>query len=425
MRSTERTKVSTPSSRRMALCIVVSVTACSSASAPADRSTLTGDAGAQRDDDLSSSAGSTAQHEPTIAVTAGGRVLVTWIAAVGTRANGRPRRVIQFRVSEDRGLTYGTIGTVPVADDQNGGNSWAAAGPGEALYIASGAVRRSEYNAILDVRLLLSRSRGPGMAFETTDVTSAADGEEVRDQPRVEIVGTHVLYSFWAAGPSPAGRFAAALDAHVERWTSLPASGNVRVCRGAGDSIYAVVSDQVMGVTLFRSDTGGATWRPSVVLSAEAGVPTPGGCVASDGGVYVLVPAASPGTTPRGGALVFVHGASDKVEWRTELQGGAWLSDFGVLDGRASVFGYLEASGGVGALGRFIIGPGGAIERSWDELVPNLHVSEAVFDGDAARFQPPWPGDYLGVATTGGRHWVAFTNNYDGVARAALRSLTP
>jgi hypothetical protein len=218
-----------------------------------------GDAGADAagvlsETEISTVAGCTDEHEPTIAVAPDGHVALSFDAYCQNRA----QIISGYRISNDFGATWGPATLMPLpAGDNEEGNSTVAADAQGNLYMAWAA--ESHTATRTDVHVFAAKA-GPGATQFEAPVTvfDPPTGSAV-DSPRIVVTSAglvHVLFAVFSE-ETEAQYLAAAVSTDMTTWSVGPAvsgaagDGNfARVCQAAGSPrIYLVFQSYGLDAT--------------------------------------------------------------------------------------------------------------------------------------------------------------------------------
>lgn len=239
-----------------------------------------GDAPAIELFDISVSETSFREHEPQVIVTPAGRVVVSWLAA---QMDASDYYHINYRVSDDRGETWGPIEEMAQKPDNNiSANATLAQDEDGTVYLAYGSELRTQTDR-QNVRVHLARLAPNEDTFgEPMEVTDPKEPAGIYDQPAITIndAGDWVV-TYGQGSPSLSAAWMAAQrsDDGGETWDKVIPSQAVpnhfqnliHPCKAPGtDRLYLFYLDAEFGLTLWRSEDGGVTWPEDNRVAVQA-----------------------------------------------------------------------------------------------------------------------------------------------------------
>ncbi len=381
-----------------------------------------GDSGAATDAEvvgptvISASADSVREHEGNIAVAGDGRVAVTWLVE-GPGVIG-----VDYRISLDRGATWGDAAALPVPSDNNiaaNASLWARDDGTILVTWASETVGPAGTRS--NVRVWMASSAPGETTFGSPALVTEPGstlGVDLPDLIGLDDGSTLVTYTSYAS-PTGSSEVLAARSTDGTTWERTNATmgdgpgtyGFARTC-AAGERAYLVYTDFATGIFLRSSDDGGATWtHPRLTVQAPAVTdyfPALGaGCVARGDEVWVMYArtmdyaidqrtqqplyshievAHSP---DRGATIDATYSVADPAS------GAAFLAPTMALgaDGTLSVA-YYAGTGDGDTAGSFRY----ALSRDGGRtFAPSTAIDTPLAFG-RSRTSTVWPGDYVGLA---------------------------
>jgi hypothetical protein len=211
------------------------------------------------------------EREAQIAVTGAGRVVVAWMDV-----NPDPEDYfhIAYRVSDDRGATWGDITSIALPEDNNvGANNTLAVGPGGEVWLCWASQLRTPTDRE-NQRVFVARLGADEGSFgEPIQVTDPEIVVGVYDQPAITVTEEgHLVVSVGQASPSLSAVWASMHRSEDggQTWErTIPSQEEapgtyqnlIHPCRAAGsDRIYLFYVDEEIGLALWRSEDAGRTW---------------------------------------------------------------------------------------------------------------------------------------------------------------------
>jgi hypothetical protein len=414
-------------------------------------------------DPLSVVAGSAHEHEPFIAVSPGGRVAVSFTSYLV--AGGI---TVGYRISNDRGATWGPATLVPIPAGHNEqANASVAAGDDGTLYMSWGSEEHTETGRSNQGVYVASSAPGTTSFGAPVLLTNPSVPVAVYDQPRVSVTHAgvvNVTYNQTSAdGITSWLQNARSTDGKTWKLSYVAGPGSedsfrndARFCRPTGDGrLYLMYLDTDVAiyegdiaVALRYSDDDGATWSSPIDVTNEADElildPTAAiGCV-TDGAanvwmVYGVTPVANLGGTNGGGPAASAAVEHTMTEVRLAHSGDSGKT----IDLRSSV---LDTHAGSRAMYPVLVGEGASTldlsyyvgnsdndtkagfrrTRSTDgKTFPPTVPVHSPLTLETNRAVPQWIGDYLGGAFQGGDLFLVFTDNATATPHVALYRTTP
>jgi hypothetical protein len=391
---------------------------------------------------VSTPASSASEDEPSIAVTAQGRVVLAW----DDRMSGSFQ--VAVRVSDDGGQSWAEIQPIPLGADQNvAANTSLSAAPDGTVYLAWGAEKvdlttgvRSKQGVYFATLAPDANAFGPAV-----EVTDQAVDVGVYDQPFIAVTSTGLFlgYSMFPPSLMSAEMVTRFSEDGGKTWSTstLPSSGpqsfmnGVQLCRPAsGDRAYLYVVDGDLGLALWRSDDGGKTWPSHIQLIdqdeyAYLTFMRDGNCVADGDDVWVLYNQSDDAALSnhqkiaRSTNLRLAHSADggQSIESRSEVGDATkgpyfLLSRLALEENGALDVAYYAGSGDGDANASYRWG------RSTDggKTFPSQALRSPV-QFEQSRITAKFLGDYMGLAWKDGRLFSAFVDN-SGVSHIVLHA---
>lgn len=383
---------------------------------------------------------SSSEHEPTVAVTRSGRVVVAWIG------RGTSAYAIGYRISNDGGKTFGVAKELPLPEGFSAGDPVAAADAQDNLWLAWGIVKRDAGGNRIEGHLFANQSAAGSDAFGPPVEVGDPSASVLYDQPRIVARdGGGLLYTYLEyAKDFSASSIVAATSRDGARFSrqtvhaSKSSLGLPFPCEARGGGrLYARFFDSGLGVALHASDDGGATWAVRTRLPEgreveKVGGETPG-CVARGDEVWAMYaiegePATGASSFGTLGAIRLAHSADGgkTIDTRVDVHDPTVgkhfmfpeiaMEESGAID---VVYYAGDRPGDPNArlvLSRSI--DGGASFKATVVKEPNVL--------ETSRVRASWIGDYTGFAWTAPHLWFAYSDNTQGgAAHTALVRITP
>ncbi|MGC4119787.1 MAG: sialidase family protein [Myxococcales bacterium] len=234
---------------------------------------------------LSAVAGSSHEHEASVAVSPGGRVVVSWLSFTGSAYT------VGYRISNDQGASWGPATLVALPPNTNvQANATVAADDTDTLYLAWASAKKTATGARTNLAVWAARSLAGTVSFEAPGrVTPANAAVGVYDLPRIAVTANGVVnIAYTATSTDYASMWIEdATSSDFKSWTSTITAGpgtpnSVRnfphLCRSEGSGrIYLAFWDTDLafyawgnGVALQHSDDEGKTWSQPVAVQQPA-----------------------------------------------------------------------------------------------------------------------------------------------------------
>ncbi|MBI5543115.1 MAG: exo-alpha-sialidase [Deltaproteobacteria bacterium] len=381
---------------------------------------------------LSRASGSLHEHEPMVAVSPGGRVVVSWLARKAAAY------VIGYRISNDRGETWGPATLMSLPPNTNvQANGTVATDEDDNLYLSWGSENVSS-SGRSHVAVYATRSAPGTTAFETPVlVTDPAVTAGVYDLPRIAVGRSgevHVVYIRFSQDLSEA-IVEDAVSTDFSTWSRQVVAGPgtsgstrwyPRICRQQdGDRWFVTYHDTDLGASflgdgigLRYSDDHGETWSDAITINLSS--ETTGiwnDCAARGNDVWILYGLssgeASSTYVPPLTSVRVAHSGDRGATIDERVDVTAWgagavlmypaftVEETGSID--VSFYAGNAADDTSAGLWRVRSAPGGAFDSSALVYSP-VKV-------ETSRSAPTWIGDYTGLAHLEGDLYLAFTNN--------------
>jgi hypothetical protein len=392
---------------------------------------------------ISESPESESEHEAQIVVTNGGRVVVSWL---DQNIDANDYYHVGYRVSDDRGTTWGPVSFIPLdADDNAAFNTTLAADATGTVFLTWAAEYIDTGGQRSHQRVYLAKLAAGEPSFAPpTEMTDPAEVVGAYDQPGIAVMKDGGLLLTYGQFPPDLGSSSVVMHYSGDggkTWTKTtpgaPATAghyqNLAHACVAPDSgrayLYLLDMDNTeTGGLLWRSQDGGKTWDPSDQTPIAApgerfSVPLDGNCVAAGNEVWAVY-----GVTDQ-------IASSQKVPRLTHINiahssdGGATIdARYQVEDAAAGAHYLLPriASEGAGVLDiTYYAGSGSGDTnasyrhaRSTDggkTFGPSVVVRQPILY-DQNRATPTWFGDYMGLTWNGGSLFGAYIDNASGAS---------
>jgi hypothetical protein len=389
--------------------------------------------------DISESDASDREHEPAMVVTDDGRIVVAWLAFV---PDPNDYYHIDYRISDDRGETWGAVQTMPQQPGNNvSANASLDVDADGVVYLAYGSLLRSQTDRE-NVRVhLATLAPGDETFSDPVEVTDPDEAAGIYDQPAITINddGDWVV-TYGQGNPALTATWMAAQRStdEGETWDKVIPSQSVsnhfqnliHPCKAPGtDRLYLFYLDAEHGLTLWRSEDGGRTWpvdqrtavqSPDEDASVSTGLDS--NCVASGDEVWAVY--GLTGSDPGGGQTL---AQLTDVRLAHSSDGGA------TIDSRSTVH---DAGGGTSYLMPHIsLAADGTIDLTYvagdgpdDEAASFRHARSTdgglTFSPSTALVAPvtyeleradeTWFGDYTALAHHDGTLFGAVLDNSSG-----------
>ncbi len=401
---------------------------------------------------ISSSNQSLSEHEASIAITPQGRVVVAWIDFLSTEYH------IAYRISEDRGTTWGANTSIALAPDDNiAANTSLAADAQGTVYLVYGAEHVDGAGVRSNQRVYLAQAPPGDPGFGTPkEVTDPKLAVGVYDQPNIAISNSGTLILSYGQAPPDLSTLAVVSQYSEDGgaswaqssvlYSGSPAQGNeIQVCippTGQRAFMYYLeYGPMFYGYVLKRSDDGGKTWSPdSTRVQTDQEVHTitvarEGNCVADADDVWILYgltdqqSSTSHTLVPRVTDLRLAHSsdAGASIETRSSI-GDQAAGPYYLLSRLA-----YEGSGVLNVTYYAGSGEGDTNatyrrSRSTDggqTFAPSVVIHQPVLY-ELKRTTQQWLGDYMGLGWRNGELFGAYVDNSAAHAHVAFfRSAVP
>jgi hypothetical protein len=221
------------------------------------------------------------EREPQIVVTETGRVVVSWMDA-----NPDPDDYfhVAYRISDDRGETWGPVTSIPLPEDNNvGANATLAVAPDGAVWLSWASQHRTQTTRS-NQRVFVARLGADEEAFGDPILVTDPEVEVgVYDQPAITVSDAgHLVVSVGQANPALTAVWASlhrSEDGGASWERSIPSQEEapstyqnlIHPCRAEGtDRIYLYYVDAQIGLSLWRSEDGGRTWPTDQRVRVQA-----------------------------------------------------------------------------------------------------------------------------------------------------------
>ncbi|MCA9594657.1 MAG: exo-alpha-sialidase [Myxococcales bacterium] len=379
---------------------------------------------------VSTPSGAVNEDEPSIVVTAGGRIVMAW----DNRLSGAFQ--VAARVSDDGGKTWGEIQTLPLKPEQNvAANTSLTATEDGTVFLSWGAEKVTQTGQRSELGVYVAKLPPDAPAFGAPmEVTDPAAEVGVYDQPFIAATsqGLFLAYSQFSTSLMSAKMVTRFSQDGGATWSTseLPSTGlqgfmnGVQLCRAEGDRAYLTMVDANLGIALWRSDDGGQSFGDaiSIPLPEEFGQLTfmrDGNCVAHGEDVWILYGLSDDVATSNHekiahlSSLRLAHSGDggQSIESRVDVgdpSAGKYflLSRLAREDSGALDITYYAGSGDGDDQASYRWG------RSTDggKTFPTTVLrSPVVFE--QSRVTSKFLGDYMGLVWQGGRLYSAFVDN--------------
>lgn len=411
-------------------------------------------------DPFSEVAGSAAEHEPFLAVTPGGRIGVSFLAATNT---GSTYYTVGYRISNNAGETWGPATLFPVPTGANiQANASVAAGDDGTLYMSWAAEGKTVSGVRSAEQVFVAVSPPGSTSFGTpvlvSDPTFAVS---VYDQPRVMVTHAGVVNVGYLAA-SPDGLTSWIVNARSidggETWARAFAAGpgspgsgrnEARFCRPPGkgrifmfyqDTDVATYSGDI-AAALRYSDDDGATWsRPIAVTSSSDELVLDDsanqGCITSGTDLWLYYGLSDEANLGQSGDTSTVEPTMNRVRLAHSGDNGMTIdarSD--VMDTRAGIramYPVLAWEGGKTLdlayySGNFDGDPSSELRRSRSTdgmtFAPTVFVASPL-TLETSREVPQWVGDYCGAGFYDGNLFRVNTDNSTTTPHVAFHRMS-
>ena len=396
-------------------------------------------------DPLSVDATSRGEHEPNLAVSPTGHVIVSWLSYLRT-----PGITVGYRISNDFGETWGPTTMLPTPADANTqANASVAADANGNVYLAWAAEQRTAQGRIHPRVLVATAAPGQVVLGSAVEVTDPAEPVYVYDQPRIAVTGTGAVNVSYNKGSVDGSQWFI-VDANStdggKTWTRAvvagPGAGGsfrnfTRLCHPASGRLYMTYLEEAADhhIALTTSDDQGQTWSPPVTVSEPADAANLGigtGCVARGDEVWIYyeqltepVPASNT-VDPTITAIRLAHSADRGAtfDWRQEaldtkaasraMTPVLMVEDDGALD--LAYYGGASDSDAAAAFRRARAVDGRNFE-------PSIVVHQPV-KLETSRAAPQWIGDWAGGAYAANRVLFAYADNSTTSPHIAFHRVT-
>jgi hypothetical protein len=376
---------------------------------------------------ISQSPESGGEIQPSLAMTADGRLAVAWMSAPGDPSPG-----VGIRFSTDEGATWKKAHAIQSPGGRTATDPVVASDPTGNIYLAWLATGPDGPGGIADSHLYIARADAPGVTLgPPADLSDEMHRGARLSRPSLATMPDGTIVVTWSFSSSVADGIAVARSADGHSWTKgiviqrigLQARFPFACSAAHGDRVWVAYLDAEAGVRVRASDDEGSSWSPSRGSTVSTADERPR--VASDGPVctgdaddvtvaYGLVrdPAAarSSGTTGLDAIVIArsVDGGRTFDSRRTLAAGGAPMmhpalarEPDGTLDLAFYVGGVAPESGAL----RWLRAANDQSPFGASKVVrPNLRLQ-------LAADQRAWPGAYFGWGFRAGSLYAASVDN--------------
>lgn len=396
---------------------------------------------------ISKSLDSSSEHEPQLVVTSAGRVVVSYAERNESLTNYFH---IGYRVSNDRGATWNEPGSIKLPMGSNiAANATLSADAAGDVYLAYGTEQKGANGVRSNQAVYLAKLDAKAQSFaEPTLMTDPAAMVGVYDQPAIFVTPAQSLLLTWGQGSADLQSIwlvsKLSTDAGKTWQTNVPLMDEgpqtyenlAHACAPSkGNRVYLYDLDAYVGLTLWRSDDGGATFAKDARTAVQAASENntfstmlDGNCVA-DGdevwAVYGLTDQLSGdgSSVPRLVHVRLAHSGDGgkTIDWRASID-----------DAKAGKYFLLpriarEASGAIDVTYYAGSGEGDKLAsyrraRSSDggkTFAPSTSL-HAPITYELSRTTAAWFGDYMGVMAEGGDVFSAFIDNASGASHVVF-----
>ena len=410
-------------------------------------------------DPFSAVTGSSAEHEPFLAVTPGGRIGVSFLAATNT---GSTYYTVGYRISNDAGETWGpaTLFPVPTGDNIQA-NASVAAGDDGTLYMSWAAEGKTVSGVRSAEQVYVAVSPPGTTTFGTPVVVSDPTfAVSVYDQPRVMVTHAGVLNVGYLAA-SPDGLTSWIVNARStdggKTWARAFAAGpgssgsgrnEARFCRPPGtgrifmfyqDTDVATYSGDI-AAALLSSDDDGATWSSPIAVTSSSDElilddSANQGCITSGTDLWLYYGLSDEANLGQSGDTSTVEPTMNRIRLAHSSDNGMTIdirSD--VMDTRAGIRAMYPVLAWEGEKtldlayysGNFDLDPNAELRRSRSTdgmtFAPSAFVASPL-TLETSREVPQWVGDYCGAGFYDGTLFLVNTDNSTATPHVAFHRM--
>jgi hypothetical protein len=374
------------------------------------------------------------EAEPHVAVTPGGRVAIAWIL------RGQARNSIGYRLSEDRGESWGPVRSIEPEGELSSGDPTLAAHPNGDLWLGWLTGRRDAQSNRVEAHVLLARATPDQASFGEPIELTDPDADALYDQPRLHVRGDGRILVSYMQYPKTADASAIVVassdDGERFRRATVASGPGMRnlafVCSSPeSERVYVRYFDTERGIVLARSDDGGTRFSPDgiAVQSDEESdriARTTPGCVANGSDVWVMYGVSS-GLTGIGendllSAIRLAHSSDGgaSVGARHDLHDATGGSLYMTPELAADSTGRLFVAYYAGRAGD---DPRASFRAAGFATPDKLGISRSIVSPvslTTLRSSPSWLGDYVGLAWRDGQLYAAVVDNSSGTGHVVF-----
>ena len=222
---------------------------------------------------LSTTAGTEAQTEPSLAVTPSGEVLIAWMERRGGNST-----TLGIRFSPDEGKTWGPVETLASPDGRSASEPVVAADDKGNIYLAWIGTGKDGPGGIADSHVYVARSEAGSAKFgEPVDVATDMRRGSRFAAPWITVSGTGAPLVVWKYQQAMGDGLAVARSDNGAAWTKsiviervgLQARLPYLCASRQGANAWVTYLDGDVGVRIRGSDDGGASWSPARVATVS------------------------------------------------------------------------------------------------------------------------------------------------------------
>ena len=385
------------------------------------------------------------EHEPNLAVSPTGHVIVSWLSYLRT-----PGITVGYRISNDFGDTWGPVTLLPMPAGANTqANASVAADASGNVYLSWGAEMHAAQGRSNQRVLVATAAPGEVVLGAPVEVTDPAEPVYVYDQPRITVTGTGAVNVSYNKGSADGSQWFI-MDANSadggKTWTREVVAGPgaadsfrnfTRLCHPASGRLYMTYLEEAADnhIALTTSDDQGKTWSPPATVSEPADAAKLGlgtGCVARGDEVWVYYeqltaqPSTSNADDPTITSIRIAHSGDRGAtfDWRQDALDTKAVSramtpvlmveDDGTLD--LAYYGGAADGDAAAAFRRARATDGRTFE-------PSTVVHQAL-KLETSRAAPQWIGDWVGGGSAAGKVLFAYTDNSTTSPHIAFHRVT-
>ncbi|HEY2516652.1 MAG TPA: sialidase family protein [Polyangiaceae bacterium] len=222
---------------------------------------------------LSASAGTEAQTEPSLAITPSGEVLIAWMEQrAGTSTT------LGIRFSPDEGKTWGPVETLASPDGRSATQPVVVADGKGNIFVAWVATGRDGPGGVADSHVYVARREGGSGKFgEPVEVSTDMRRGSRFGAPWMTISGTGAALVAWTYQQAMGDGIAVARSEDGVTWArsiviervGLQARFPYLCASHQGPSAWVTYLDGDVGVRIRASDDGGLSWSPARVATVS------------------------------------------------------------------------------------------------------------------------------------------------------------